>query len=263
MSHLSALASASGLATAQAPARRPSTTTATVATPELGHLLDRQTVSPMKRTKLWIEGPTPKKLQSTTDITSVRDGRITKLTGQNRKTKRKSFWGLQLLSNLFTKAQDEKRNDNLEGDTIVENEDPMSTIENDNEFTLVGDNDDVLEAKQMQRHLEDQSGQNLLQDESIVQTWSDEENWLFNKLARLGREPLLPHTWYMDFPTFPAYIFSKDPIGVLVNNTHTTLSHGEPSNPSSTPTIQANPPLPQPPVHSEISSQAAPTSEPR
>ncbi len=177
----------------------------------------------MNRTQRWLEGPSPNTTQSTPDLHKVKGSRVVKDNGQSSKDKRKSFWGLQLLSGLFGKEQDEKGDDELEGDTIVEDEDPVPAIEPDNEITLVEDNEEVIEAFPF----EEQSDQGLSYNDAQVQQRTNEETWLFNKLSRLGREPLLPRSWNMDFPTFPAYLFSSDPARVFLNNTHTTISHGK------------------------------------
>ena len=174
----------------------------------------------MKRTQRWLEGPSPNMIQSTPDLHKVNGSRVVKANGQNGKDKRKSFWGLQLLFGLFGKEQDEKGDDELEGDTVVEDEDPIPATELDNDFTLVEDNEESI-------IFEELSDQSVSYYDPQVQQRTDEDSWLFNKLSRLGREPLLPRSWNMDFPTFPAYLFSSDPARVFVNNNHTTISHGK------------------------------------
>ena len=230
MPYFSAFARVGGPTTPQSLARRQSSSSSSKSsstTPELDRLLDRQTMSPMNRTQNWLEGPSPNTTQNTPDLHKVRGGRVVKDNGQNGKDKRKSFWGLQLLSSLFGQEQDENGDDELEGDTIVEDEDPNRAIELDNEITLVEDNEEVIEAEQGRLPFEMQSDQGLSYNDSRIQQRTNEEIWLFNKLSRLGREPLLPCSWNMDFPTFPAYLFSSDPSRVFVNNTHTTISHGK------------------------------------
>ena len=154
-------------------------------------------------------------IQDTPNLHKVKGSRVVKANGHNGNDNRKSFWGLQLLSSLFGKEQDEKGDDQLEGDTVVEDEDPVPATELDNDFTLVEENEGSIEEQSLSYH------------DPQVQQRTDEESWLFNKLARLGREPLLPRSWNMDFPTFPAYLFSSDPARVFVNNNHTTISHGK------------------------------------
>ena len=229
MSYLSVFSRASGPPTPQSPARRQSSisSSASASTPVFGRRLDRQTLSPMKRTQSWLEAPSPNKIQSTPDLHKVKGSRVVKAKGQNGKDKRKSFWGLQFLSGLFGKEQDEKGDGELEGDTIVEDEDPISATELDNEFTLVEDTEELRKSESASLRFEELSHQSLSFYEPQIQQRTDGETWLFNKLSRLGREPLLPPSWNMDFPTFPAYLFSSDPARVSINNNHTTVSHGE------------------------------------
>ena len=181
----------------------------------------------MKRTQSWLEAPSPDKIQSTPNLHKVKGSRVVKANGKNSKEKRKSFWGLQFLSGLFGKEQDDKDHDELEGDTIVEDEDPIRTTELDNDLTLVEDNEELNRAESASLQTEELSDRNLSFHDPQIQQRTEEETWLFNRLSRLGREPLLPRSWNMDFPTFPAYLFSSDPARVFVNNNHTTISHGE------------------------------------
>ena len=169
-------------------------------------------------------------VQGTPNLHKVKGSRVVKANGHNGHNgndKRKSFWGLQLLSSLFGKEQDEKGDDEFEGDTVVEDEDPIPATELDNDLTLVEDNEGFNEAEPGRFPFEEQSDQSLSYYDPHVQQRTDEDTWLFNKLSRLGREPLLPRSWNMDFPTFPAYLFSSDPARVFVNNNHTTISHGK------------------------------------
>ena len=229
MSYLSVFTRANGPTTPQSPARRQSSISSseTASTPKLDRLLDRQTLSPMKRTQSWLEAPSPDKIQSTQNLHKVKGSRVVKANGKNGKEKRKSFWGLQFLSGLFGKEQDEKDHDELEGDTIVEDEDPIHTTELDNDLTLVEDNEELNKAESASLHTEELSNRSLSFHDPQIQQRTDEETWLFNRLSRLGREPLLPRSWNMDFPTFPAYLFSSDPARAFVNNNHTTISHGK------------------------------------
>ena len=181
----------------------------------------------MKRTQSWLEAPSPDKIQSTPTLHKVKGSRVVKANGKNGKEKRKSFWGLQFLSGLFGKEQDEKDHDELEGNTIVEDEDPIHTTELDNDPTLVEDNEELNKTDSASLQTEELSDRNLSFHDPQIQQRTDEETWLFNRLSRLGREPLLPRSWNMDFPTFPAYLFSSDPARIFVNNNHTTISHGK------------------------------------
>lgn len=171
----------------------------------------------MRRTRRWLEGTPPNITPSAPDLHKVSGSRVVKDNGRNKKEKRKSFWGLQLLSGLFGKEEDEKDENGLEGDTIVENENLLPATELDNDSTLVEDNEEDTKAE--------------FEDDPVVLQRTDEEIWLRTKLSRLGREPLLPRSWNMDFSTFPDYLFSSDPARSFVNNNHTTISHGKPPLP--------------------------------
>ena len=221
MSYLSVFSRASGPSTPQTPARSQSSisSSASVLTPEFDRRLDRQKLSPMKRTQSWLGAPSPNKIQSTQDLHKVKGSRIVKAAkGQRGKDKRKSIWGLQFLSGLFGKEQDGKGDGELEGDTLVEDED---------ESTLVEDTEKLSKSESASLHFEELSHQSLSFYEPQIQQRTDGETWLFNRLSRLGREPLLPPSWAMDFPTFPADLFTSDPARVLVNNNYTTVSHGK------------------------------------
>ena len=224
MSYFSVFTRANGPTTPHSLPRRRSSTSSSksTSTQELDQLLDRQTMSPMRRTRRWLEGPSPNITPSAPDLHRVSGSRVVKHKGQNNKDKRKSFWGLQLLSGLFGKEQDEKGGDGLEGDTIVEDENSLPATEPDNDVTLVEYNEEVIKAK-----FEEPSDKRFGFHDPRVQQRTKEETWLFNKLSRLGREPLLPRSWNMDFPTFPAYLFSSDPARAFINNNHTTISHGK------------------------------------
>ena len=176
----------------------------------------------MRRTRRWLEGRSPNVTPSDPDLHRVSGGRVVKDKGRNNEDKRKSFWGLQLLSGLFGKDEDENRDDGLEGNTIVEDENSLPATELDNEVTLVEYNGEVIKAE-----FEEQSDKSFGFHDPAVQQRTSEETWLRNKLSRLGREPLLPRSWNMDFPTFPAYLFSSDPARAFINNNHTTISHGK------------------------------------
>ena len=195
--------------------------------PEFNRRLDRQTLSSIKRTQSWLGAPSPNKIQSAQDLQKVQGSRVVKAKGQTGKDKRKSFWGLQFLSGLFGKEQDGKGDGELEGDTLVEDEGLVPATELDDEFTLVEDTEELSKSESASLHFEELSHQSLSFYEPQIQQRTASETWLFNRLSRLGREPLLPPSWAMDFPTFPADFFSSDPARVSVNNNHTTVSHGK------------------------------------
>ena len=223
MAYLSAFARASGITTPASKDRTPSSTNST-STPEPEHPLDRRTMSPIKRTQQWVEGPTPKKDSNAVNLHKVKGSRITK--SPSKKEKRKSFWSLELLSNFFGKEQKEETMDDLEGVTYVEDDEPLPTIEHDHDFTLVEDYEDEDKAANTKRALKDFNDRYLDYNDPRIKEWTDEEIWLFNKLQKRGAEPLLISTWTLDFSTFPDQLFSQDENQVFINNIHTSSGHG-------------------------------------
>ena len=193
-------------------------------------------MSPTKRTRKWLEGPTPKKYDDTLEIHKVRGSKITKNKGSKN---RKSFWSLPIISSLFSSDDQENNGEyadgtggefDLEGETIVGgNHDDANSVDDpayDNDLTLVVDSyEEDFVVKKAQR-LEDYHDRNVSSNDPRIKEWTDEEIWLFNKLNKRGQEPLLLHTWTMDFSTFPAILFTTDPKQVFINNTHGPIYNG-------------------------------------
>ena len=224
MSYFSVFARANEPTTPQSPPPRrsstPSSESSTIS--QLDQLRNQQTVSPMRRTRRWLEGHSPNITPSAPDPHRVSGSRVVKHKNQNKKDKRKSFWGLELLFGLFGKQQDETGDDELEGDTIIEDEHSLPTTELDNDVTLVEVDGEIIKVE-----FKEESDKSLGFHDPEIQQRTSEEKWLHHKLSRLGREPLLPRSWNMDFPSFPDYLFSSDPARTFINNNHTTISHGE------------------------------------
>ncbi len=55
-------------------------------------------------------------------------------------------------------------------------------------------------------------------DDPRVAKWTQDEIWLFNKLAMRGLEPLLPQSMAMDFQSFPDRLFSRNPSRVFLSS---------------------------------------------
>ncbi len=225
MAYLSNLARATGLVS---PATQHRTDSATISTTVSSHKrrLNCESMSPTKRTKRWLEASTP---VEETVIHKVKSSKITKRS-RDRKEKRKSFWGLPLLANFFGKKQ-APAIDNIEGDTICDDDHPMPSIEADNDFTLVADGDDYDEdvlVEKTQRTLQDyHSDRNLDYNDPRFKEWTYDENWFFTRLRNRGREPLFDHTWALDFPTYPDSLFTKDPNKVFINSINATIFRGK------------------------------------
>jgi len=188
--------------------------------------LDRESMSPTKRTKRWLEAPTPVK---ETTIHKVKGSKITK-PGHDRHKNRSSFWGLPLLANFLGKKPTIGI-DNIESETAIGDDTPVPTTEYDNDSTLVADGDDYDEefrVEKTERTLQDyRSDCNLDHNDPRFKEWTDDENWFFTRLRNRGREPLFDHTWAMDFPTYPDSLFTKDPNQVFINSTNCNLYRGK------------------------------------
>ena len=224
MACLSAFVRASGITTTPASKDRTPSSINSTSTPEPEHPLDRRTMSPIKRTQQWLEGYTPKKDSNNVNLHKVKGSRITR--SPSKKEKRKSFWSLELLSSFFGKGQKEETTNGLEGETYVEDDEPLPTIEHDHDFTLVEDYEDEDKAANTERALKDVKDRYLDYNDPRIKEWTDEEIWLFNKLQMRGAEPLLISTWTLDFSTFPDQLFSQDENQVFINNIHTSSGHG-------------------------------------
>lgn len=191
--------------------------------------LDLHTPSPTKRTEAWLQASN---LTTEMNLHKVKGSRITR-ADRTQPKKRSSFWSLPLLANLFGKNQTSEVDD-LEGDTVIDQDTPIATTEEDNDFTLVVNEGDYYEDTKLEktertlqdyhsdRHLDHKSGSN--------EGWTEDENWFFMRLRSRGREPLFDHTWAMDFPNYPDILFTKDKRQVFINSTNCNLYRGESSH---------------------------------
>ena len=74
----------------------------------------------------------------------------------------------------------------------------------------------------------------LLQEENarfieaqIIDGWSVDEVWLFEKLNRRGLEPLMPELWQWDFPSYPDNLFTKRNDWAFIKNLGTPVTEGK------------------------------------
>lgn len=181
-------------------------------------------MSPTKRrTEKWLQEHTPKKHGSGVDLRKVKDGRIVGKNDDQRK-KRKSFWNLALwFSGSGESQSDDREEDDLEGDTMVDDDGAAVTPGYDNEVTLVADeHDEGMKSDDTKRALQKYNDRYLDFDDPRIQDWTEEERWLFTKLANRGYEPLLHMTWILDYPTFPDQLFTNDESRVYINNIHSS-----------------------------------------
>ncbi|KAL8834319.1 MAG: hypothetical protein Q9170_003814 [Blastenia crenularia] len=186
---------------------------------EVKSRLDRDSVSPSKRTSEWlrthsVDIKTPKAL-------GVKGSKVTKSTPskkQSAKAKAK-IWD-RLLPKFLSKTSSQPDDDDLEGATLV-GEDPFSTTPGfENDTTIVeanvSHNADLVNPALTAAENEDTVYQPTAQDVEIMKNWSKEEVWLFYRLNNRGFEPLLPQTWDFDFETVPDKLFDGDDAKVLI-----------------------------------------------
>lgn len=205
----------------------PNTTTHT----ELEQQSETGSMSPVKRrTEKWLQEHTPKKLSSGLDLRKVKDGRIVRKNGRERRKKRKSFWNLALWFSRSGKSQsDECEEDELEGDTMIDDDgDGCAAAPGyDNDITVVVDDyDEGMKSDETRHALQKYDDRYLDYDDPRIQDWTEEERWLFTKLTNRGYEPLLHTTWILDYPTFPDQLFTNDESRVYINNMYGSIGRG-------------------------------------
>lgn len=187
--------------------------------------LDRASMSPTKRTTKWLEGhPSAKDIA----LHKVIRANVTKPSHDNRQ-KRGSFWGLANLASFFSKGRATDCN-SLEGDTLINSDDTIPTTEHDNDYTIVvkEEEEEVAKVQKAERTPQDYLVHGCLSyNDPRVQEWTADEIWFFNKLRTRNSRPLFDTTWFMDFPQFPNWLFTRDPNQVFINNTNATIFRGE------------------------------------
>lgn len=194
-------------------------------TPNRKQCHDRKSESPTLRTERWLNGPTPKKDHQTTDLHRTKNGNVGKNTESSVKglsKKKKSRWSIPFLARLFVAANEHAREDSLEGDTLVEESPTQVSPARMKGYTLlVEDKEDPKTALDLYKK------RSLNQDSCATETWTEDENWVFDKLSKRGYEPLLPASWQLDFPSFPDILFTEDANRTFVKNTNSSIPHGK------------------------------------
>ncbi|KAL8930925.1 MAG: hypothetical protein Q9208_000026, partial [Pyrenodesmia sp. 3 TL-2023] len=181
--------------------------------------LDRGTVSPSKRTSDWLKAhsgeiKTPKAL-------GVKGSRVTKSTpSKKRSTKAKAkFWDGVLPNFLSKKTTDRAQND-LEGDTLVEEGQFSVLNDGGNEAALLNPDVSVIAelANPAPNAAEDEDTPYTItaKDLEAMKNWSKDEISLFHKLNMRGFEPLVPADWSAEFVTLPGILYSDDDARVLI-----------------------------------------------
>ena len=188
-------------------------------------------MSPTKRrTEKWLRGHSPTKQSSDLGLRRVKDGRIVKKSGRDQREKRASFWNVALWFSGSGKEEIEdcEEDDDLEGDTMVDEEGSVETTGYDNDDTLVADEqDERVKGDNAAHSLRDHNNRYLdYRDPRVQEDWTDEERWLFTKLTNRGFEPLVHNTWVLDYPQFPYQLFTNDESQVYINNIHGSTGRG-------------------------------------
>ena len=190
-------------------------------------------MSPTKqRTERWLQAHSPGKMDSGINLRKVQDGGIVKRDRPeqpNQRKKRTSFWNLALwFSGSGNQGDDREEDTDLEGDTMIDDAGSAATTGYDNDLTLVVDdyNEGGAKGAGTAHAFQKYSDHHLAHDDPRVRDWTQEERWLFTKLSSRGYEPLLHNTWVMDYPTFPAQLFSDDESQVYINNIHSSTGRG-------------------------------------
>ncbi|KAL9597314.1 MAG: hypothetical protein Q9219_005238 [cf. Caloplaca sp. 3 TL-2023] len=186
---------------------------------EVKSRLDRDTLSPSKRTSEWLKThsvdiKTPKAL-------AVKGGKISKPTPskkQSAKVKTK-FWD-RVLPNFMSKKSHEQNLDDIEGTTLIDDDRFSNSPDFDGDNTSVdasaGFDAQVVNPALIAAEDEDTVYKPTAEDIKVMKHWSSDEVSLFNKLNLRGFEPLLPETWDWDFETVPDKVFSADDARVLI-----------------------------------------------
>ncbi|CAD6567468.1 MAG: hypothetical protein ASARMPREDX12_001006 [Alectoria sarmentosa] len=186
-------------------------------------------MSPTKqRTEKWLREHIPnKKTCGSLDLRKVKGSRVIKRSGRDQRKKRASFWFLPLWFGGSGKSQSQNNDceeDDLEGDTVIDNDGSVATSEYDNDLTLVvDDHGEGNKGDGTARTLQEHNDRYITYDDPRIQDWTEEERWLFTKLTNRGYEPLLHSTWIMDYPTFPNQLFTNDENRVYINNAHGSI----------------------------------------
>lgn len=186
-------------------------------------------MSPTKqRTQKWLQEHTPSKHGSDRDLRKVTEGRIVRKKGRDQRKKRSSFWNMALwFSGFGINQSNDREEEDLEGDTMIDEDGSAVAPGYDNDATLVGDEgDEGIKGDKTARALHNYKDRIFDYDDPRMQDWTEEERWLFIKLANRGYEPLLHDTWMMDYPTFPDQLFSNYDNQVYINNIHSSIGRG-------------------------------------
>ncbi|KAL8643633.1 MAG: hypothetical protein Q9210_007607, partial [Variospora velana] len=186
---------------------------------EVKSRLDRDTVSPSKRTSDWlkthsVEIKTPKAL-------GVRGSRVAKPSPSKKQSARakNKFWA-GVLPKFLSKTANDATLDDLEGETLFGEDHSSAWGVDDKEPGLssadISLNPELANPALIAADEEDTFYTPTADDLDVMKTWSKDEVWLFHKLNMRGFEPLLPATWDFEFVTLPNNLFSDNDAKVLI-----------------------------------------------
>ncbi|KAL8942468.1 MAG: hypothetical protein Q9211_001362 [Gyalolechia sp. 1 TL-2023] len=194
------------------PSKQSKRTTRSPSPEEVRSRLDRNHVSPSKRTSDWLKAhsvdiKTPKAL-------AVKGSKVTKHTPKTQSAKAKGkFWDRVLPNFLFSKLNEQSQDD-LEGTTLVE-DDRLGNSPGSNKGAT-SQHTAVVAPNLIKAEDEDTVYVPTAADLEVMKNWSKDQVWLFYRLNNRGFEPLLPGTWDFDFETVPDKVFSDDDAKVLI-----------------------------------------------
>lgn len=195
--------------------------------------LDRESVSPSKRTAEWLrmhsaEVKTPKTL-------GVKGSKITKSPSSNRQSAKAKgkFWA-RVLPRFLSKESNAATQADMEGSTVFGEDRQSISPELEHDATLIDAANletEAANAALIAPEQEDTFYEPSAEDLEVMKTWSEDQVWTFNKLNMRGFEPLLPETWALEFVTVPKDVFSDDDSEVLIKAHEGNEYNGRPLKP--------------------------------
>ncbi len=156
----------------------------------------------------------------------VNGGKIAK-PSNDKHNRRSSFWSG--LASFFGSSKTTE-GDDLDGDTIVNSDDSMETVEQDDDDTLVPHRPrraELLYKTALEGRKRHRDEQVLRSDAPPPTQWTGDESRLVANIKTRGRKPLFDRTWFMDFSYFPDSAFTADPDEALIKHNHCTIYRGK------------------------------------
>lgn len=184
--------------------------------------LDRDRMSPTKRTAAWLYANSPPKKANTITIHRVRGSRVTKCQVATPKSTAKSvkskvkFWERVLPRILYQSPQKEAE-DEFEGSTLIE-DDRYIKEEPSVDDNLEGDTILGSPQHELTKPPQKVAASVVEPEDKRSKEWSKNEVWLLEKLNLRGLEPLMDATWHLDFPVLAPVLFTYDPSRTFINS---------------------------------------------